>query len=212
MNLPLDALALALVCVAAAALLRPWRMLDGPLMHPAAAALVLLPLLWISLHRQVLGVSLEMSGSCLLVLLVGWPLAVLILVAVAAAAALLAGWPLAQALDTLAWQGLLPATCALCIGWLVRRMLPPHPFVYLLARAFGGTVLVLTACGLARSWQLDNLASLGTDGVWVARLLLAFGEAIVTGMLATLLMVYRPQWLATFSDRLYLMPGPRRTP
>jgi len=33
---------------------------------------------------------------------------------------------------------------------------------------------------------------------------LAFGEATVTGMLTTLLVVYRPGWVATFDDARYL--------
>lgn len=38
----------------------------------------------------------------------------------------------------------------------------------------------------------------------MARLLLSFGEAMLTCALVTLLVVWQPQWLATWSDRLYL--------
>jgi len=33
---------------------------------------------------------------------------------------------------------------------------------------------------------------------------LAFGEATISGMLMTLLVVYRPSWVATFDDGRYL--------
>ena len=33
---------------------------------------------------------------------------------------------------------------------------------------------------------------------------LAFGEATLTGMLVTLAVVYRPQWVATFDDARYI--------
>jgi len=33
---------------------------------------------------------------------------------------------------------------------------------------------------------------------------LAFGEGTLTGMILTLLVVYRPEWVATFDDRRYL--------
>ena len=35
-------------------------------------------------------------------------------------------------------------------------------------------------------------------------LYLAFGEATLTGMLLTLAVAYRPQWVATFDDARYL--------
>lgn len=33
---------------------------------------------------------------------------------------------------------------------------------------------------------------------------LGFGEAVVSGMLTTLLVVYRPTWVTTFDDERYL--------
>ncbi len=38
----------------------------------------------------------------------------------------------------------------------------------------------------------------------VARWLMAWGDAVVTGMLTAIFVAYRPQWLATWSDALYL--------
>jgi len=73
--------------------LRPWRMLsrqalekDGPsepspLVTPLLATLVVLPWLWAlpTLHRMPL--QLQWSGACLVVLMLGWPLAIPALVA-----------------------------------------------------------------------------------------------------------------------------------
>jgi hypothetical protein len=45
-------------------------------------------------------------------------------------------------------------------------------------------------------------------GEYVPYLLyLAFGEATLTGMALTLMVVYRPQWVATFDDARYLDDG-----
>jgi uncharacterized membrane protein len=38
----------------------------------------------------------------------------------------------------------------------------------------------------------------------VARWLVAWGDGFMTGLLAAIFVAYRPQWLATWSDQLYL--------
>lgn len=205
--LPLDSLLLVSCTTAVAASLRPWRMLRGPLLHPALGALVLLPLAWGGAGGNVMGMALQFSGACLLVLLLGWPLAALLLPVTALLAAWLGDLSATRALDMLVWQGTLPALGALSVGWLARRALPAHPFVFVIGRAFFGTVVVLTLCGLAHTWSLGGAAALGTVDVLIGQWLLSWGEAMITGMLAGAFMVYRPQWLATYSDRVYLPRG-----
>ncbi|MEN9472183.1 MAG: hypothetical protein RLZZ495_272, partial [Pseudomonadota bacterium] len=39
-----------------------------------------------------------------------------------------------------------------------------------------------------------------TIGVW----LMAWGDGFMTGMLTAIFVAYRPEWLATWSDRIYL--------
>jgi signal recognition particle subunit SRP54 len=68
-------------CVCGGLWLRPWRMLRGPLLTPALAALVLLPWLWLLPQKMPQGLQIQLSGACLLVLMLGWPLAVLVLAA-----------------------------------------------------------------------------------------------------------------------------------
>jgi uncharacterized membrane protein len=110
-------LALVVIALAVALALRPWRALraDGVL-QPWLACLVLLPWLWAAQRVMPGGVAIQLSGACLLVLLVGWPLAVLSLLPIAALGAWLGGiaWP--QALDHLAWNGMVAASFALAIG------------------------------------------------------------------------------------------------
>jgi uncharacterized membrane protein len=38
----------------------------------------------------------------------------------------------------------------------------------------------------------------------VGRWLLAWGDGFITGMMAAIFVAFRPQWLATWSDSLYL--------
>jgi len=202
-------LLIAVLCVAVALWLRPWRMLRGPLLTPALAALVLLPWLWLLPQKMPQGLQIQLSGACLLVLMLGWPLAVLVLGGVA-----LAVWALGQAapvgvLSQWVWTGLVPATLALGLGALLRRWLPPNLFVYTLGRAFLGTAVAVFASGLlleALQWLAGEA---GREWSLVARWLMAWGDAFLTGMFAAIFVAFVPQWLATWSDQRYLQPPKR---
>ena len=210
------------VCLIAVALamslwLRPWRMLsrqalekDGPsepspLVTPLLATLVVLPWLWAlpTLHRMPL--QLQWSGACLVVLMLGWPLAIPALVAVGGIAAVLSpslDW--ADAVGTIAWQGVVPATLALTLGAVIRRLIGTQPFVYVLGRAFLGTAVCLFLANVLGQWSGHSLPGVEGDLSLVARWLMAWGDAFVTGMLTAIFVAFKPEWLATWSDRLYL--------
>ena len=208
-----------LIAVALAISLRPhpWRMLsrqalekDGPsepspLVTPLLATLVVLPWLWAlpTLHRMPL--QLQWSGACLVVLMLGWPLAIPALVAVGGIAAVLSpslDW--ADAVGTIAWQGVVPATLALALGAVIRRLIGTQPFVYVLGRAFLGTAVCLFLANVLGQWSGHSLPGVEGDLSLVARWLMAWGDAFVTGMLTAIFVAFKPEWLATWSDRLYL--------
>ena len=205
------------VALAISLWLRPWRMLsrqalekDGPsepspLVTPLLATLVVLPWLWAlpTLHRMPL--QLQWSGACLVVLMLGWPLAIPALVAVGGIAAVLSpslDW--ADAVGTIAWQGVVPATLALALGAVIRRLIGTQPFVYVLGRAFLGTAVCLFLANVLGQWSGHSLPGVEGDLSLVARWLMAWGDAFVTGMLTAIFVAFKPEWLATWSDRLYL--------
>ena len=205
------------VALAISLWLRPWRMLgrqalekDGPsepspLVTPLLATLVVLPWLWAlpTLHRMPL--QLQWSGACLVVLMLGWPLAIPALVAVGGIAAVLSpslDW--ADAVGTIAWQGVVPATLALALGAVIRRLVGTQPFVYVLGRAFLGTAVCLFLANVLGQWSGHSLPGVEGDLSLVARWLMAWGDAFVTGMLTAIFVAFKPEWLATWSDRLYL--------
>ncbi len=205
------------VALAISLWLRPWRMLsrqalekDGPsepspLVTPLLATLVVLPWLWAlpTLHRMPL--QLQWSGACLVVLMLGWPLAIPALVAVGGIAAVLSpSLDLADAVGTIAWQGVVPATLALALGAVIRRLIGTQPFVYVLGRAFLGTAVCLFLANVLGQWSGHSLPGVEGDLSLVARWLMAWGDAFVTGMLTAIFVAFKPEWLATWSDRLYL--------
>lgn len=192
---------------------RPWASLrQRALQHPWLATLVLLPWLWNARHLVPADLGLHFSGACILVLMFGWPLAVLSSLPVAGAAALIQhGLPPADvpavlrmaAADAL-WTGIVPATLALGVGSLSRRWLPEHLFVYILGRGFIGTAIAMMATGALEVWLRGTPASTSEADMLIARWLMAWGEAFATGMLAAIFVAFMPQWLLTYSDARYL--------
>ncbi len=210
--------ALALIALILALLLRPWRQLlsrrplvtqssgdASGLWTPLLATLVVLPWMWAlpTLHQMPL--QLQWSGACLVLLMLGWPLAVLTLLAVGVITWLLS--PSLSVPATLAltvWHGLVPATLAMGWGGVAAALsghqgvclslwpgLFRHGCVPVHRRAVGPGRRRATARRAARAGQDCPLA----DGL---------GDAVVTGMLTAVFVAYRPQWLATWSDDLYL--------
>jgi uncharacterized membrane protein len=148
------------------------------------------------------GLRVQFSGASLLVLMLGWPLALPLLALVA-----LLVWSLgsAGAPDVVArlwWLGVVPATLALGLGGALRRWLPPNPFVYTLGRGFLGTAVAVFAAAALMQWAHPAAA----DRALVAAWLMAWGDAFLTGLLVAVFVAFRPQWLATWSDARYLRP------
>lgn len=205
--------------------LRPWRFLvratapaqsgdrrghaPSALVTPLLATLVVLPWMWAlpTLHRMPL--QLQWSGACLVVLMLGWPVAIPVLAGVGALA-----WALSPAMDwtdalgATAWLGVVPASLGLLLGALVRRLTGTQPFVYVLGRAFLGTVACVFLAGLLSQWSGHALPGVGGELSLVASWLMAWGDGFVTGMLTAIFVAFKPEWLATWSDRLYI-PRPR---
>ncbi len=199
-------LLLAAPAVGMALALRPWRLLHGAPPWPALATWALLPLLW-SLDSTTAAPLLQpLSGVCILLLMLGWPLTVLALLPVGGVMLLMSGLDAGGTLHRVVWLGLVPATLALALGAAVRRWLPRHLFVYILGRGFFATALALTLSGVLAAWLFGGPAGVPVADVMLARLLSAFGDAFITGMLAAIFVAFRPQWLATYADHLYLKP------
>ena len=198
----LTLLSLALI---GALLFQPWRLLVGGLkLTPLLATLTLVPWLWAmpTLHKMPL--QLQGSGACLVVLMLGWPLAVPVLCLVGVITMLISPMDWEIALDLTVWLGLVPATLALAMGAAVRRWIGLHLFVYVLARAFLGTALCVFVAGVLAQWTGHNMPGIDDDLSLVAHWLVAWGDAFLTGLFTAIMVAFKPEWLATWSDKLYL--------
>ena len=201
---------LVFAALAIALSFKPWRLLaNTALISPLLAALVITPWLWALpwLHRMP--IQLQLSGACLIGLALGWPLAVPVLCIVALTTGLIAPVPWQQQIDMALWLGIVPATLSFLLGMALRRWVWKNLFVYILGRAFLGTAICLFVSGALAQWSGQILTvTVEPDLAMVARWLLAWGDAVVTGMMVAVFVAFRPQWLATWSDRIYLTaPG-----
>lgn len=191
--------------LAVALALRPWRMLHGTaLLSPLLGVLVILPWLWALPRLHSMPMQLQLSGACAATLMLGWPLAVPVLALVA----LVGGWIAPADWEVLVsqavWQGVIPATMALLLGALIRRVAGTHPFVFILGRAFAGTVLCTFGAEILGQLAGHDIVNVGLGLSMVARWLVAWGDGFMTGLLAAIFVAFRPEWLATWSDQLYL--------
>lgn len=207
------AAAVALTLLAALAF-KPWLVLrHRPLQHPWLAAMALLPWSWWSQALLPSGMALHFSGACLLVLMFGWPMAMLMAAMIGLLTALVSVWAAGTLASVLAdqatalswidahwegiasqvlWSGVMPATFALGLGLAMRRWLPRHLFVYILGRGFFTTLAAITLTAIVRVWASHTPPGLQTSDWMLGHWLLAWGEAVATGMLVSIFVAFRP--------------------
>mgnify|MGYP007002410097 CR=1 FL=1 len=205
----LDA-AVAVAALLLALALRPWRALDaaGP-PWPWLAWWAMLPALWGADRYVDMAVAQPLSGACLLMLMAGWPLAMLGLLPVALLTALFADLGAAEALHRAVWLGVIPATLAMGLGAAIRRWLPNQLFIYILGRGFFATALAGAAAGVLSALLHAAPAGLEPGDLMLARFLAAWGDAFLAGMIVAIFVAFRPHWLATYADRIWLQPPAR---
>ncbi len=188
----------------------PWRrLLDSSQLNLLLGFAVGLTLLW-SLRAGVKpGLSLHMLGAMAATLTLGpW----LALVALGAA---LTGITLNGAVEWTSWpinfvlMAAVPVTVASAIQRSVERWLPAHFFVFIFVTSFAGAALSVMFQGAIASMAMVAAGAYTADFLLSDYLpyfvLLGFSEAWISGAIVTLLVVYRPEWVAGFDDSRYLL-------
>jgi uncharacterized membrane protein len=200
-----------LLTLLAFALPRARRLLDArpALASVAALSAIGLPVLWRAQAAGLHGVDLHLLGVALVTLMLGPWLAA---VAVTAACLFNTFWrdALWANLGIDALLMLLPVATMQAVLWCTRRFLPRNIFVFNLGVGMVG-VFIASAAALALQ-ALALIAVLPGDAA--ARVadalpygvLLMWGEGLTSGLLVAVLTAYRPQWIASFDDAVYLRP------
>lgn len=186
----------------------PWRrLLENEQSHVFLGAIVVVAVLWSISGRVGPALTFHLLGASLLCLMFGLPLAVVAMTAVAAAYTATGDGDWGAVAARALAGGALPALVTYLVLRVAERRLPPNFFIYVFVVAFFGSALAaLVSGGLVGVMQqvFAPGATSPREDLGAMLILLAFGEATLTGMLAALLAVYQPTWLATFDDARYL--------
>ncbi len=186
-----------------------WRMLrDSANLNVFLAATVAVLGLWLIKTGVKPGLNFHLLGATALTLMFR-PLFALLAIALITAAISL--WHGQYAAFPANWliMGAVPVGVSWTLFRLIDGKLPNHLFIYVFLNAFFGAALAILAVGgvstafaaLAGAYPLDYLL----EDYLPYYLLIAWSEAFATGMLVTLMVVYKPEWVATFDDRRYLL-------
>jgi uncharacterized membrane protein len=203
------ALVLALPAVALATATAPWQGWLGRAdrQHVYLGSLVMLLVVW-SLRAGVTpGLTLQFLLVSALTLMHGWSLAVIGTGIVLGADGLqhggLGAWP-----ANLLCFGIVPATATALIHRTLEARLPRNYFVYFFGTAFAGSIVAFLLASLARLallWFAGTLprAQLGDEYLLLLPMM-GLAEAFMNGLVIAVAVVYTPEWVASFDDRLYL--------
>ena len=203
--LPVAALAPAIAALWFATRRLPLYKLEG---DGEALRVLLLGTLWLCGMRwfntgAMQGVMLHFLGASIATLMFGPRFACGVMALVSLSGwAMHAAW-LGWAPDFLA-TGVLPIAATVAVSRAARRWVPPNIFTYILVNAFLGGALAMAASTLFKAGVAWTWGGEGAGAYLAATPLLMYGEAFFTGTTLALVVVYRPQWCASFDDATYL--------
>lgn len=201
---------LFLLCLLLAIRFAPWKALlnSQQSQHVFLGAVVLLLTIWGFKAGISPGLGFHHLGATLFTLMFGWSLAIVGLTVTMIASLLL------QASDwaSLGINGLisivLPIVSSYAILKLSQKWLPDNFFIYIFVCAFFGAAVAIALSRLSAITLLLLINAYPSEQLVEESLqylpLFMFPEAFITGMLITIFVVYRPEWIATFDDERYI--------
>ena len=187
----------------------PWaRLKDGELLNVWLGMIVLLTLVWSMKAGVKPGLALHLLGATVFTLSFGPHLAFIGLSLVTLGITLNgAAGGFAYALNALLLAGV-GVVLSQRLYRLFSLWLPKHFFVYIFVNGFFGAALTTMGVGVVSTCFLAMAGAYEWEylsGEYLPYfLLLAFSEAWLSGMVMTLFVVYRPNWVLTFDDSRYL--------
>lgn len=172
-------------------------------------SMAVLLLVWSMKAGITPGLSVRFLLVTALTLMHGWQLAVVAGAMVLAVLSAVGAAEWSSFGTNLLCTALIPALITARLHELVHDRLPHNYFIYFFVTTFLGAAVAFNAAGLARFVLMALSGSLDTARVgaeYFAILpLMSFGEAVANGMIVSMAVVYRPAWVMSFDDRLYLL-------
>jgi uncharacterized membrane protein len=198
-----------LLVLALAVYLAPWhRLKDSGQLNVWLGTCVALLMLWTIKAGVKPGLNFHLLGATAFTLMFG-PWLAIVGLGVVLTGVTLAGM---SQWEELSINGLvmnvLPVLVSYGMVQLTSKKLPHHFFIYIFLNAFLGGALAVAARGAAATWLLAASGAYTPDYLYSNYLpyyiLMAWSEAMATGMIMTLMVVYRPEWVGTFDDASYI--------
>ncbi|MGB5441986.1 MAG: energy-coupling factor ABC transporter permease [Gammaproteobacteria bacterium] len=187
----------------------PWHKIrDNEASHVFFGAIVTVIVLWILRGGIQPGLDYHLLGITALCLMFEWQFA---LFAGSLVLALTtwqgqAGWQ-AFGINALLMTGI-PVLLTRGLLFISQRRLPHNFFIYIFINAFlaGALSMLLVCLGSATVQHLAGVHSQGviTNDFLLILPMLMFGEGFMNGAAMSLVVAFKPQWVATFHDSWYL--------
>ena len=188
----------------------PWEKVrqDSGAQNVYLGAIVVVLLMWMIRADLPTGLNFHLLGASLLCLLFEWQFALLALAIIVAAHTLISGIPPENYALNWLTLGAFPIILCRVALYLVQRYMPHNFYIYIFINTFFVAGISAYLAGtLSAVWLyyvLDYSSHLITDQYLPALILIMLPEAVCTGMIMTILVVYKPAWVATFHDSWYL--------
>lgn len=200
---------LYLLLIFAALVTAPWsKIFDNEAQHVFLGAIVALSLVWVMRGGIQPGLSFHLLGMTLMCLMFEWQFALIAASLVVAVTTLVGftGW--AAFGFNVMLMGALPILFTRVSLYFCQRWLAHNFYIYVFVNAFlvGGLSILLVGSASAWIQYMSEAQPAGTifrNFVQILPLLM-FGEGFINGGAMSLIVAYRPRWVATFHDHWYL--------
>jgi uncharacterized membrane protein len=200
---------LFVVILLAAIWLAPWRRLtDSRQLHVFLGAIVALIVLWHMRGQVQPGLTFHLLGVTVLTLMFGWSMAIIAASLALVAVCLNAGYGWHGYLVSFLTIVLVPITLSQLALILIRTWLPKHFFVYVLGNGFATAWVVGYISGYLAMQLLVMSGAYTMAELSITIMpffpLMFFPEALVNGWIITMMVVFYPAWVHSFSDEQYI--------
>ena len=179
----------------------------GRLQHWAVATLALL-VIWNLRVEAIEGLAIHFLGLATITLVFGWRLAILMATLVIGALALVGHVDWRSIPLVILTTGALPVAVTWGLLRFSEHKMPPHMFIYLYFVGFLGGALSVLASMLANAFLFALFTDADLTSIFSEYLqyllLMVMPEGFLNGMVITALVMFRPEWVTTYSDSRYV--------
>ncbi len=195
-----------------AGLTAPWNKVSGRMKHIWPGLCAGLLIMWQLKAGLAQGISIHLLGATLMTVLFGRQLAIVGMSVVLVGTSLIMTFNGYDSWLALGLNGIISILLPVYISYQIVRLvflyLPHNFFIYIFLSGFANAMFTTGVVGVTSTVILLMTSTMDSNfllhNYLPAYLLIIFPEAFITGGVLTLFVVYKPQWVLSFDDDLYL--------